>query len=147
MKTKLYLTQENITSLQKKRNLWKRVKKSALFDVTIGAFDGAVVCWLVGIYMLKIISQKYSNKNSDLNRDDSLQLHSTKPELRFCVGSKPARGVWEIRDREDLWQWFRLEIRLNAFRRSTIPQKQFIIIIIIIITIIFRTSNYLHIEK
>ena len=54
------------------------------------------------------------------------QLHSTKPELRLCAGSNPARGVLEIRDGEDLWQWFRLEIRLNAFRRSTIPQKQFI---------------------
>ena len=30
------------------------------------------------------------------------QLHSTKPELRFCAGSKPARGVSEIRDGEDL---------------------------------------------
>ena len=58
------------------------------------------------------------------------QLYSTKPVLRFCAGSNPARGVLEIRDGEDLWQWSRLEIRLNAFRRSTIPQKQFIIIII-----------------
>ena len=57
------------------------------------------------------------------------QFHSTKPELIFCAGSNPARGVPEIRDGEDLWQWSRLEIRLNAFRRSTIPQKQFIIII------------------
>ena len=56
------------------------------------------------------------------------QLHSTKPELRSCVGSNPARGVSEIRDNEDLWQWSRLEIRINAFRRLTIPQKQFIII-------------------
>ena len=61
------------------------------------------------------------------------QLHSTKPELRFYAGLNPARGVSEIRDGENLWQWSRLEIRLNAFRRSTIPQKQFIIIIIIII--------------
>ena len=30
------------------------------------------------------------------------QLHSTKPELRFCAGSNPARGVLEIRDGEDL---------------------------------------------
>ena len=37
-------------------------------------------------------------------------------------------GVSEIRDGEDLWEWTRLEIRLNAFRRSIIPQKQFIII-------------------
>ena len=60
------------------------------------------------------------------------QLHSTNPELRFCVGSNPAHGMSEIRDSENLWQWSRLEIRLNAFRRSTILQKQFIIIIIII---------------
>ena len=30
------------------------------------------------------------------------QLHSTKPELRLCAGSNPARGVSEIRDGEDL---------------------------------------------
>ena len=29
------------------------------------------------------------------------QLHSTKPELRFCAGSNPARGVSEIPDGED----------------------------------------------
>ena len=34
-----------------------------------------------------------------------------------------------LRDGEDLWQCSWLEISLNAFRRSTIPQKQFIIII------------------
>ena len=55
------------------------------------------------------------------------QLYSTEPELRFCAGSNPARGMSEIRDSEDLWQWSRLEIRLNAFRHSTILQKQFII--------------------
>ena len=30
------------------------------------------------------------------------QLHSTKPELRFCVCSNPARGVSDIHDGEDL---------------------------------------------
>ena len=30
------------------------------------------------------------------------KLHSTRPELRFCVGLSPARGVSEIRDGEDL---------------------------------------------
>ena len=66
------------------------------------------------------------------------QLHSTKPELRFCAGSNPARGVPENRNGEDLWHWSRLEIRVNAIRRSTIPQKQFTIIIIIIAIQRFR---------
>ena len=39
------------------------------------------------------------------------------------------RGVSDISDDEDLWRWSRLEIRLNVFRHSTIPQTQFIIII------------------
>ena len=44
------------------------------------------------------------------------------------LGSNPAFGVSEIRDGENLSQWSQLEIRLNAFCWSTIPQKQFIII-------------------
>ena len=52
----------------------------------------------------------------------TVQFHSTKLELRFGAGSNL---LTEIRDGENLWQGFRLEIRLSAFRRSTI-QKQFI---------------------
>ena len=54
-----------------------------------------------------------------------IKIHSTKLELRFSAGSNSAREVSEIWDDGDLWQWSRLETRLNAFRRSTIPQKQF----------------------
>ena len=70
----------------------------------------------------------------------SAQLHSTKSELRFCAGSKPARGLSVIRNGEDLWQWSRLEIRLNVFCRSTIPQKQFIIIIILLADLTFWST-------
>ena len=69
------------------------------------------------------------------------QLHLTKPELRLCSGSNPARSVSGFCDSEDLWQWSWLEIRLNTFRWSTIPQKQFIIIFIIIIIIIIIINN------
>ena len=31
------------------------------------------------------------------------QLHSMKPELRFCAGSDPAPSMSEIRDGENLW--------------------------------------------
>ena len=51
------------------------------------------------------------------------ELDSTKPELRFCTGSSPARGVSEIRDGEDLRQLSQPEIRLNAFRRSLNHKK------------------------
>ena len=60
-------------------------------------------------------------------------LHTAKPELKFCAGSNPGRGVLDFHDGEDLWQWSRsrLETRLSAYRRLTIPQKQLIIFIII----------------
>ena len=72
------------------------------------------------------------------------QFYSTKPELKLCAGSNHARVVMEINDDEYLWQWSRLEIRLNAFRRSTIPQKQFITIIIIIPTINNRFFSLIY---
>ena len=73
------------------------------------------------------------------------QPHSTKSELSFCAHWNPVGGVSEIRDGEDPWQWSRLGIRLNSFRRSVIPQKQFIIIIIIIITIIITHISWLSV--
>ena len=47
------------------------------------------------------------------------QLHSTNPELRFCAGLNPARGVSKIRHGEDLWQSFCLEIRLSLVNYTT----------------------------
>ena len=44
----------------------------------------------------------YSQWRRGVGVTTTAQLHSTKPELMFCAGSKPARGVSEIRDGEDL---------------------------------------------
>ena len=109
--------------------LWpfKQNYPAAIFKVIQYGFSGAVVKWhhyCTTVWRRGVVVTT------------TAQLHSTKPELSFCAGSNPARGVLEIRDGEDLWQWSRLEIRINAFCRSTIPRKQFIIIIIIIIIII-----------
>ena len=51
----------------------------------------------------------------------------TNRAKRLIWKERESRGVLEIRDGEDLWRWPWLEISLNAFRRSAIPQKQFII--------------------
>ena len=62
----------------------------------------------------------------------TVEFHSTKSEIRFCAGSNPAASVLEICDGESLWQWSPLEIRVNAFHKLNIPQKQFIIMMMII---------------
>ena len=48
------------------------VKQSGLFDTTMGAFDGAECCELIGIFMLHEIKMKFPELNIGLYRDDGL---------------------------------------------------------------------------
>ena len=47
-----------------KQETWIK-KESGLFDVTMGAYDGAEVCELVGIFILHQLSRVYNNNNSE----------------------------------------------------------------------------------
>ena len=49
-------------------------KDSGLFDVTIGAYNGAEVCELVGTFLLYQISIKYNKNKVDFYRDDGLAI-------------------------------------------------------------------------
>ena len=42
------------------------------FDVTMGAYDGAEICELVGIYLLSFLSENHNKKDIGLYRDDGL---------------------------------------------------------------------------
>ena len=59
------------------------VKKSGLFDTTMGAFDGAECCELIGIFMLNKINEAFPQLNIGLYRDDGLGACRRKsgPEL------------------------------------------------------------------
>ena len=75
-------------------------------------------------------------KNLDLWCHGAVVLHNF---IHQSLNSCPTCSTSEISDDEDLWQWSQLEIRLNAFCQSTIPQKKFIIIIIIRFNLQFKT--------
>ena len=47
-------------------------KRSNNFDVTMGSYDGAEVCELIGIFMLSLIGNKYNPNHIVLYRDDGL---------------------------------------------------------------------------
>ena len=49
-------------------------KQSNSFDVTMGSYDGAEVCELIGIFMLSLIGNKYNPNNIGLYRDDGLAV-------------------------------------------------------------------------
>ena len=56
-----------------KQQIWIK-KESGLFDVTMGAYDGAEVCELVEIFILYQVSRKYNRNNKGVYRDDDLAL-------------------------------------------------------------------------
>ena len=57
-------------------------KQGGLSDVSMCAFDGAEVCWLVGTYMLNLLSKKYNKHDFGLYRDDGLAVlkNKSKPQ-------------------------------------------------------------------
>ena len=59
------------------KDTWMK-KQSGLLDVTMGAYDGAEVCELVGTYMLLLISEEDNKKDFRLYRDDGLGVVKNK---------------------------------------------------------------------
>ena len=58
-------------------------KKSGAFDVTMGAYDGAEVCELVGLYLLKLVGDQFPDLELGLYRDDGLAVHRRIPGPRL----------------------------------------------------------------
>ena len=53
------------------KSTWTK-KDESLFDVTMGSFDGAEICELVGLYILQLLSSKFNKDQVGLYRDDGL---------------------------------------------------------------------------
>ena len=56
---------------------WKKKTTHTSFDVTMGSFDGAEICELVGLYLLNKLSAKFGIDNIGLYRDDGLGILRT----------------------------------------------------------------------
>ena len=56
-------------------------KQGGNFDVTMGSYDGAEVCELVGLYLLSLLSDHFDRNQLGLYRDDGLAaLHLSGPQ-------------------------------------------------------------------
>ena len=60
-----------------KDETWIKKGENPSFDVTMGSFDGAEVCELVGLYLLQKLSPLLGIKNFGLYRDDGLAAVNT----------------------------------------------------------------------
>jgi hypothetical protein len=54
-------------------------RDGTLFDVTMGSYDGAEVCDLIGLYLLTGLKQKFENLDMGLYRDDGLGIYKNLP--------------------------------------------------------------------
>ena len=54
-----------------KHKIWVK-KGNSSFDVTMGSFDGAEICEIVGLYLLDKLSNLLGKENVGLHRDDGL---------------------------------------------------------------------------
>ena len=66
--------------LFKKDTVWVKKGTAGNFDVTMGSYDGAEVCELVGIYILSTLGQKIHKKDTGLYQDNGLII------LQNCDG-------------------------------------------------------------
>ena len=62
--------------------VWVKKGDNELFDVTMGSFDGAEVCELVGLYLLDKLALLLGRENVGLYRDDGLAI------VNFASGRK-----------------------------------------------------------
>ena len=85
---------------------WTKKNHSDMFDVTMGSFDGAEVCELIGLFLLNNLSEKYGKNNVGLYRDDGLVL------LRNASGPQSERTRKDI-TREFKKQGLNISISTN----------------------------------
>ena len=64
-------------------DLWIKNRCDSMFDVSMGSYDGAEVCELVGFYLLDKLSPLIVRENAGLYRDDGLAVvkNSNGPKL------------------------------------------------------------------
>ena len=63
---------------------WKKKDSNELFDVTMGSYDGAEICELVGLYTLSILTKRYGKEKR--RRTSGLQRHLRQQDRQHQKG-------------------------------------------------------------
>ena len=100
---------------------WIKKNTNDMFDVTMGSYDGAETCELIGNYMLALIAPKFKNEVG-LYRDDGLaickatpkEIEKTKQEVNQVFKSEGLKITIEANKKNSLARIFSLSSR-NLF--------------------------------
>ncbi len=69
---------------------WTKNDSNSLFVVTMGSYDGAEICELVGLFILNKLGQKFGKENIGLYRDDGLAIIKSKSA---CLADKTRKEL------------------------------------------------------
>ena len=76
--------------------LWtKKDGSNSLFDVTMGSFDGAEICELVGLFILNHLGKRFGKENIGLYRDDGLAIIKSKSARLLDKTRKELHKIFE----------------------------------------------------
>ena len=100
------ITQTKQSVLFHNQEVWRKNGTNSLFDVTMGSYDGAETCELVGSYLLAELSTTYNSGNESIGlyRDDGLAVFKQTPQIIDTI-------------KKDIIQFFRnhnLTIKIEA---------------------------------
>ena len=69
---------------------WTKKNSDSMFDVTMGSYDGAETCKLIGVYMLSLISTQFRDEVR-LYRDDGRAVCKAAPRKMEKQSKNSAR--------------------------------------------------------
>ena len=100
------------------------------FDVTMGSFDGAEICELVGVYILNVLGEKYGKERVGLYRDDGLAYFEN------------ISGPQTEKIRKDVIKIFKQEFNLSITSETKLKIVNFLDV-----TLNLSTGKYQHYNK
>ena len=74
---------------------WKKNDSDELFDVTMGSYDGAEICELVGLYTLSILSKRYGKQYTDRFWEDGLAIFKDITGSRADIIRKEITNIFK----------------------------------------------------
>ena len=77
------------------KTYWVKRNGSTMFDVTMGSYDGAEICELVGLFVLNLLSNHLGKSNVGLYRDDGLAIVKGKNGRLADIVRKKLHAIFQ----------------------------------------------------
>ena len=110
------------------QSTWTK-KNGNLFDVTMGSYDGAEICELVGLYLLHELNKTIKNQHLGLYRDDGLAIINSKSgpvieRIKKIISTIFQNNGLKITTESNLLQTDFLDITLNLTTGKYWPYRK-----------------------